>query len=197
MKNSILGIGMAAAGMLAFPALSQAADGNGGFFINGSVGQASLNEGIYDDSDTGYQFSGGYRWALSPGFAFGIEGGYADLGEFGPDSDLVIVTPGPTPENAEVSGWTLGVNSMWGLGESWYLSGRVGLFSADVKGSLLVAGVPIQFDGSSDDWYAGLGTGYNFSENFGLGVSYDWYNAGEDDLNLNSGMFSVTGEVRF
>ena len=196
MKNSLLAFGMVAAGLIAAPALVQAADGNGGFFVNGSIGQATLNEGIYDDNDTGYQFNTGYRWAVSPEFAFGIEGGYSDLGKYA--SDLVVINPGPILQDAEMSGWTLGANTMWGLGESWYISGRAGVFFADIKGDyLLGTGTPVRVDGSSSDWYAGLGTGYNFSNNFGLGISYDWYNAGEKDLNLNSGMFSVTGEVRF
>ena len=196
MKNSLLAIAMSAAGLIAAPALVHAADGNGGFFVNGSIGQATLNEGIYDDSDTGYQFNTGYRWAMSPEFAFGIEGGYSDLGKYSPD--IPVISPGPILQDAEVSGWTLGVNTMWGLGESWYLSGRAGVFFADIKGDyLLGTGTPIRVDDSSSDWYAGLGTGYNFSNNFGLGISYDWYNAGEKDLNLNTGMFSVTGEVRF
>lgn len=196
MKNTILAMGLAAAGLLAVPAAANAADGNGGFFINGSVGQASLNEGIYDDTDTGYQFNTGYRWAMSPEFAFGIEGGYTDLGKYA--SDIAVVNPGPILQDAEMSGWTLGVNALWGLGESWYISGRTGVFFADIKGDyLLGTGTPERVDGSSSDWYLGGGFGYNFSNNFGLGLSYDWYNAGKNDLNLNSGMFSVTGEVRF
>lgn len=195
MKNTLFVIGMAAAGLMAIPTLSQAADGNGGFFINGSIGQASLNEGLYDDSDTGYQFNTGYRWAVSPAFAFGIEGGYTDLGSF--KSDFPVVSPGPTVQDAEMNGWTLGINALWGLGESWYISGRTGVFMADIKGDYLGSGDPIRVDSSSSDWYAGLGTGYNFSNNFSLGLSYDWYNAGKKDLNLNSGMFSLTGEVRF
>ena len=193
---------MAAAGLMAIPTLSQAADGNGGFFINGSIGDASTNEGEYDDSDTGYQFNGGYRWAFSPEFAFGIEGGYTDLGSYSPN-DIVIINPGPilTLQDAESNGWTLGVNALWGLGESWYISGRTGIYFADIKGDYISntvgsAGIA-RVDDSSDDWYAGLGFGYNFSNNFGLGLSYDWYNAGADHLNLNAEMFSVTGEFRF
>ena len=195
MKNTLFVIGMAAAGLMAIPTLSQAADGNGGFFINGSIGDASTNEGIYDDSDTGYQFNGGYRWAFSPEFAFGIEGGYTDLGSF--SSDVPVINPGPVLQDSESSGWTLGVNALWGLGESWYISGRTGMYFADIKGDYIGPAGVARIDESSDDWYAGLGFGYNFSNNFGLGLSYDWYNAGVDDLNLNAEMFSLTGEVRF
>lgn len=196
MKNSLLAISIAAAGLFAVPALSHAADGNGGFFINGSIGDAQLNEGIYDDSDTGYQVNAGYRWALSPAFAFGVEGGYTDLGNYSPD--VPVINPGPLLQDAEMNGWTVGVNALWGLGDSWYISGRTGVFMADIKGDyLLGSGAPTRVDDSSSDWYLGGGFGYNFSNNFGLGLSYDRYNAGKRDLNLNSGLFSVTGEVRF
>ena len=197
MKSTFLASAVIAAGLIAIPVTSHAQD-KGGFFVNGSVGQANLNEGIYDGSNTGYDVNVGYRWALAPEFALGIEGGYADLGSYTAKSNINYPTTGPALHKADISGWTLGVNGRWTVAEAWYISGRTGLFSADVKGNYYGAGnVPYYVDGSSSDWYAGLGFGYDFSNNFGLGLSYDWYNAGKNDLNLNTGLFSVTGEVRF
>lgn len=198
MKNTLFAVAMATAGMLSHSALSQAAEDKGGFFVNGSVGQASVNEGVYDDSDTGYQINAGYRWALAPAFAFGIEGGYTDLGKFSPKSDVVATLPAPLSiSNADLSGWTLGVNAHWNVSDTWYISGRTGLFSADIKGDYLAAGIPFQVDGSSNDWYAGAGFGYDFSNNFSLGLNYDYYKAGKNGLNLDTGLVSVSGEVRF
>ncbi|MGB0132338.1 outer membrane beta-barrel protein [Dokdonella sp.] len=209
MKNTLLVVAIATAGLFAVTTLSHAAEDKGGFFVNGSVGQATLNKGIYDDSDTGYQINAGYRWALAPAFAFGIEGGYTDLGKFSPKADLVTVTsiggvgqpPGVPVDyplgNAELSGWTLGVNAHWNLSDSWYVSGRTGLFSADAKGYALDASPPFRVDGSSNDWYAGAGFGYDFSNNFSVGLNYDYYKAGKNDLNLDTGLVSVSGEIRF
>ncbi|MEZ5461375.1 porin family protein [Dokdonella sp.] len=198
MKNTLLVVAMATSGLLALPALSHAAEDKGGFFVNGSVGEATLNKGVYDDSDTGYQVNAGYRWAISPAFALGIEGGYTDLGKFSPKFDVVEVLPAPLPVGkADLSGWTVGVNAHLNLSDTWYLSGRTGLFSADIKGDTLVLGIPVQVDGSSNDWYAGAGFGYDFSNNFSLGLNYDYYKAGKNGLNLDTGLVSVSGEVRF
>ena len=85
MKNTILAIAIAATGLAATPALVRAQEGNAGnsgFFVNGNVGQSNLNKGVYDDNDVGYGVNAGYRWALNPSVAIGLEGGYTDLGKF-------------------------------------------------------------------------------------------------------------------
>lgn len=78
MKTTLIAIAIAAAGLTALPVTSHAAD-KAGFFINGNVGQSTIDKGVYDDDDTAYGISAGYRWALAPNFALGVEGGYTDL----------------------------------------------------------------------------------------------------------------------
>ena len=195
MKTTLLALAMASAGLLAAPFAAHAQD-NGGFFINGNVGQASLDEGMYDDEDTAYGVNLGYRWSVSPGFAIGVEGGYVDLGKYAPKSNIVLPV-GQFLGDAELDGFTAGVNGRFNLGDNWYISGRTGLFRADVKGDYLAAGIPTRVDDTSNKWYAGAGFGYDFSNNFSVGLNFDHYEVDKRNLDLNSNLISVSAEARF
>jgi opacity protein-like surface antigen len=196
MKTTLLSVALATAGLFAVSA-AQAQD-KGGFFINGNVGQTTLDKGVYDTDDTGYGVNLGYRWAVAPNFALGVEGGYANLGEFSPKRSIVAGLPADEfLRDAELKGWTAGVNAHWNLSDNWYLSGRTGLFRADVKGDYLVAGLPVSGDDKSNKWYAGAGFGYDFSNNFSLGLNYDYYKVDKNGLNLDPNLVSVSAEARF
>lgn len=198
MRNTLMILALAAAGLAALPVLGHAAEDKGGFFVNGSVGQSTLSKGIYDDNDTAYNANIGYRWALAPNFALGIEGGYTDLGNWSPKSSASAAIPGTALlRNAELSGWTAGVNAHWNLGDNWYVSGRTGLFRADIKGDYLVAGLPVGVDDTSNKWYAGAGVGYDFSDKFSVGLNYDYYKADKNGLKIDPDMISVSAEARF
>ncbi|MEO5626888.1 MAG: porin family protein [Dokdonella sp.] len=190
MKNALFAIALATAGVAAVPATSHAAD-TSGFFINGSVGQANLSKGAYDDNDTAYSANLGYRWAVAPSVLLGVEGGYTDLGSVSPKSGSEALG------KAEISGWNLGVNGHFNVAENWYLSGRAGLFRGDVKGGYFDGVVPVRVDDSSNKWYAGAGVGYDFSNNFSVGVNYDYYKAEKNGLKFSPNLVSVSGEYRF
>ena len=196
MRSTVFAIALAAAG-LGVPALSHAEDANGpngGFFVNGNVGRTNLDKGAYNDDDTGYAGNIGYRWALNPNVALGIEGGYADLGKFSPRDSAA----GLGINRASVKGWTAGVNGHFNLTPQWYLSGRAGLFRADVKGGYLDgAGDPVLVDDTSSKYYAGAGFGYDFTNNFSVGVNYDYYKANTAGLKVDPNLVSVSAEVRF
>src|SRR5512146_1647068 len=104
MKSTLLAIALATTSLAIAPNLSHAADNAGGFFINGNVGESSLDHGPYNDNDTGYMGNIGYRWALNPNVALGVEGGYTDLGKFSPRSGQEDLSMASLP------GWTLRVN---------------------------------------------------------------------------------------
>jgi len=197
MKTTLIAIALATAGLSAAPMLSHAADANGpggGLFINGNIGQSSLSKGAYDDNDTAYDANIGYRWALNPNVALGIEGGYANLGKFDPSSNFNSQGLG----RASVKGWTLGVNGHFNITPEWYLSGRAGLFRAYVKGAYLdAAATPVYVDDTSSKYYAGAGVGYDFSNNLSIGVNYDYYKADKAGLKFDPSVVSVSAEVRF
>lgn len=191
MKKTLLALAVSVAGLAALPAASHAADDNGGFFVNGAIGRSSLDKGPYNDNDTGYNVNIGYRWALNPNVALGIEGGYTDLGNFAPRSSYAGFP------KAEVSGWTLGVNGHFNLTPNWYLSARGGFFRGDIKGQYLVGTTPIYVDETSNKYYAGAGFGYDFNNNLSVGVNYDYYKADKNGLKANPDMISVSAEYHF
>lgn len=188
MKTTLLALALTA-GLAALPLASQAAES--GMFINGNVGQASIDKGGYNDDDTGWGANLGYRWAVAPNFLIGVEGGYVDLGSIDPRrgySDF---------GKAELSGWTLGANAHWNLTDNWYVSGRGGFFRGDLTGSYAVGPLAVRVDDTSNKWYAGAGFGYDFNNNFSVGLNYDYYKANKNGLDFNPSLVSVSGEYRF
>ncbi len=199
MKNTMLAVALASAGLVAVSSAAHAqGQDKGGFFVNGNAGQANLDRGVYDDDDTGYGVNLGYRWALNPNVALGVEGGYTDLGTFSPKSGAVGALPsGEFLRKAELKGWNAGVNGHFNVTDNWYLSGRTGIFRADAKGDYLVAGLPVSGDDKKNSWYAGAGFGYDFSNNFSVGLNYDYYKVDKNRLDLKTDLVSVSAEARF
>ncbi len=194
MRNTLLALALTAAGLATVPAISHAADGDtGGFFINGNIGRSELNKGIYDDNDTGYGLNLGYRWAFSPYVALGVEAGYTDLGKFRTSSAYNGLGIG----DAKVRGWTAGVNGHFNINPQWYVSARGGFFRGDVKAAYLSNTTPIYFNDTSNKYYAGVGFGYDFSNNASIGLNYDYYKTDSHGLNLDPSMLSVGAEYRF
>lgn len=198
MKNTVFAIALAAAGLAAAPSLTRAQEGNAGnsgFFINGNVGRTDLSKGAYNDNDTGYGINGGYRWALNPNVAIGVEGGYTDLGKFSPKDGLSGLP------QAKISGWTLGVDGHFNINPNWYVSARGGLFRGDVKGAYFPGndstGTPVYVDDTSTKYYAGAGFGYDFSNNLSVGLNYDYYKADKSGLSVDPRLLSVSAEYRF
>ena len=191
MKNTLLAIALATTGLAALPLTSHAAD-QSGFFINGNVGDSNVSKGLYDDDDTGFGANLGYRWAVAPNVLLGIEGGYTDLGSISPKKQFQVAP------DAKISGWNLGANGHFNITDNWYVSGRAGFFRADVKGGYFdPEGAIVRVDDTANKWYAGAGFGYDFSNNFGIGLNYDYYKADKNNLDLSADMISVSAEYRF
>ena len=125
------------------------------------------------DDDTSYSIRGGYYF--SPNWA--VEGFYSRYGEseyfVGPDSGTSL----------ELSGFGVGVVSKKNFGDDglgFYLGGRAGIVAS--KLDITVSGVVGVIEESDDsiDPYVGVSAGYDFSTNLGLGLSYDWFQAGPE-----------------
>ncbi|MBN8727845.1 MAG: porin family protein [Xanthomonadales bacterium] len=202
MKTKLLALALAGTGLFALPALGLAQNASG-FFINGNIGQANLDKGAYNDDDTGYAANFGYRWAVAPNVLIGVEGGYADLGSFGPRSTYAGVDLG----DARVKGWNIGANTHINLTDNWYVSGRAGYFRADVRGTYINSvqnspgGEPLYVvtgvNDTGNKWYGGVGFGYDFNNNFSVGLNYDYYKANVRGLDFNPDLVSVSAEYRF
>ncbi len=198
MKVTSLAAAILVASLCAVPSLSRAADA-GGFFVNGGVGQATTDKGIYNDNDFAFIGNIGYRWAFSEAGAFGVEGGFTDFGHVQPKSGYSALGL----SKAQNDGWTLGVNGHFNFTPEWYVSGRFGGYFANLKGSYYPSGVvvnppvAVNVSGNSSDYYFGAGFGYDISKQASIGFNYDYYKASKSGLTLDPYVLSVNGELRF
>ena len=92
-------------------------------------------------------------------------------------------------------GWTAGVNGKINVWQGLYLSGRAGVYGW--KGQGYDNQSINRHDLDKVSYYAGTGVGYDFSEHFGLGLSYDYFHAKKDHVSLSTDTASVTAEYRF
>ncbi|HVF34126.1 MAG TPA: outer membrane beta-barrel protein [Candidatus Saccharimonadia bacterium] len=187
MKKTALSLALAASALVAATA-AQAQDT--GFFIEGRVGSASIDEDQFDDDTTAVAFNAGYRWG-----GWGIEAGYVTFDDFDGEVDDIEIQAG-------VDGFTIGLNGRTNLADGpWYLSSRLGAFLWDAEADdvIRINNTPTRIDADTDgtDLYAGIGVGYDFSDQFSLGVAYDYFGVEDDDVTLDTNVISVTGEIRF
>jgi len=195
-KNTLLALALASAGLLAVPAaFAQDAPHNDGWFVNGNVGRTSIDHGAYDDHDTGYALNGGYRWAVNPSVALGVEAGYNDLGNIHAKN---VFHNDPVVEHgrSQLHGWTAGVNGHFNINPNWYVSARTGLYGWKGHG-LSNDENPIRKGLDDTSWYAGAGVGYDFSNNVSVGLNYDYFDARKNRVDLSTDMVSVSAEYRF
>lgn len=221
MKKTLLAFALASTSLLALPALAQdaapasstpdttasstqAAGGNyqpsqpvgsGNWFVDGSVGQAHLNNGPYNDHPTTYAINGGYRWKVGQDLGLGVDVGYNDLGNFKVKNAFNSSDVNLTSQRNALRGWTAGVNGKINVWQGLYLSGRAGVYGW--KGQGYDNQSINRHDLDKVSYYAGTGVGYDFSEHFGLGLSYDYFHAKKDHISLSTDTASVTAEYRF
>ena len=155
-----------------------------GFFVDGRFGRSDFDS---SGKDTALGINGGYRWG-----AFGLEGGYIDLGSS--DAGAGRSNMGAY-SGIDLKGWTAGVNGHFNLNPNWYLSARAGVFHWKADVDLANTANNAKFNGN--DWYAGVGVGYDFSERFGVGLNYDRYRAGKNGFDFGADTVSVNTEFRF
>ncbi|AHX11991.1 autotransporter [Dyella jiangningensis] len=212
MKKTLLAIAIATTGFIAAPAFAQdtssststAANGNyqpyqpvgsGNWFINGSVGEGHVANGPYNDHPTTYGINGGYRWKVGQDMGLGVEVGYNDQGNYKLKNIFNSQPVNQTNEKNDLRGWTAGVNGKINVWDGLYVSGRAGIYGWKGHG----------YDNNSinrhhlDDvsWYGGAGVGYDFNQHFSLGVSYDYFDAKKQGVDLSTDTASVTAEYRF
>lgn len=219
MKKTLLAFALASTSLLALPVLAQdaapaasdaaasgtqAAGGNyqpsqpvgsGNWFVDGSVGQAHLNNGPYNDHPTTYAINGGYRWKVGQDLGLGVDVGYNDLGNFKVKNAFNSNDVNLTSQRNALRGWTAGVNGKINVWQGLYFSGRAGVYGW--KGQGYDNQSINRHDLDKVSYYAGTGVGYDFSEHFGLGLSYDYFHAKKDHVSLSTDTASVTAEYRF
>lgn len=203
MKKTVAALALATAGLIAAPISAQTTDGNyqpaqslgaGNWFVNGSVGAGHMADHPYDNHPTTYDLNIGYRWKIGPDMGFGLEIGYNDMGTS--EHKLFQNTPYAFTEREDLRGWTAGVNGKINLWRGLYWSGRAGAYGWSGHGYDNDLNRTHQ---SGTSWYVGTGVGYDFNENFGIGLAYDYYKA---DMSRSVGVWStdalsLTAEYRF
>lgn len=181
-------LGLALASSLMLPTLAMA---DTGWYIDGSVGQTSVDDQGIDDSDTSFRIGTGWRFFEN----FGAEVGYQDLGKV---SDNVNGTG--VSASVETDGLYAGVAGkipLYDGATGFYLSARAGMYWWDATGRIQDGNTTVSIDDSDSDFYVGVGGGYDFNEQFGLGLAYDSYQVGDNDADFSYGTWALTGEVRF
>lgn len=219
MKKSLLTLAFVAAGFCALPAFAQDTTsdttppdtsatgyamgnyqpgqtvGTGNWFINGSVGQAHMYKGPYNDHPTTYALNGGYRWKVGPDLGLGVEVGYNDLGNFKVKNAFNSDEVNLTGRRNALRGWTAGVNGRINVWQGLYVSGRAGVYGW--KGHGYSDQDINRHDLDKVDYYAGAGVGYDISSHFGVGLAYDYYHAKKNGISLSTDTASLTAEYRF
>jgi OOP family OmpA-OmpF porin/outer membrane immunogenic protein len=179
---------LALASALTLPALAQA---DTGVYLDGAAGRTAVDDQGLDDSDTAFRVGGGWRFLEN----FGAEVGYADLGKMSED-----VAIGGATASVSADGFYAGLSGkvpLYDANNGFYVGARAGLYFWDATGRLRQGTTTVRVDDSGNDFYVGVSGGYDFNEQFGLGLAYDRYQAGDNGGDLTYGTWSVTGEVRF
>jgi OOP family OmpA-OmpF porin len=189
---------MLAASLAVASASAFAADG-GNYFVNLGVGQSKYHVDQSDDvnfktdkHDTAVAARFGYQWHGA--MNFGVETGYVDLGKLVGKYDEDAAS-----SRAEVHarGLLLGGNLTYRFATPFYVQVRGGWLNSYVEAKYRYSSPTYNesdsFHGTGNGWYAGIGGGYDFSRNFGIGVHYDNYHVvvGQDDY-FDSGYVNVS-----
>jgi OmpA-OmpF porin, OOP family len=156
----------------------------------------------------------GYRWHGA--VDYGVEAGYADLGQVNSTFDN---NPWTNQGDLKDRGWLLGGNLKYNINNNWYVSARGGWFRPQISGSetstfqrciptpgvLCPSVLPAvtfyqyQYSQTVSGEYFGVGAGFNFSSDFSLGLSYDYYRSNRlsNDFKADVGLYSLSAEYRF
>ncbi|WP_149194401.1 outer membrane protein [Luteimonas suaedae] len=201
--------------------------GDGNWFVAGNVGRTDggtagrFGTGDFDflesndDRRTGYGLAGGYRWKLGDRWGLGAEVGYTDLGNLRVRNVFNDDPVDQREANDALRGWLAGANARVNLTPAWYLGARAGYFRAsdnsadyyDTIGEEL--GIESGRREGRNSWYAGIGTGWNATENFSIGVHYDYFRAKSGTLRdtdtgqevdgpkRSTALLGLTGEYAF
>jgi hypothetical protein len=196
MRKTCFALTLAAAFAIA-PCVSRAAEGH--YFLSTEFGEmdyaasaSPFGLNAFDNrKDFSFGMTLGYRWSPARPFWIGPEVGIMDLGKlYGSKSFAYGEGMRNDAYETKSSVFLAGMNSRWELGRHFYLAARSGLNvvhmasrigrwyegpDPDVRHSPYIH--RIQYSGRSNrnaiGWYGSLGFGYNVSETFSVGLTYD------------------------
>lgn len=144
------------------------------------TGLGYIDEDELDDDSFSSSLSLVYRFTDT----LGVEGGYTTFGEFENKFDSI---EGTAKVKADIDGFTLGLNIEGDLSETWYMTGRIGLWMWDGDTTLKIPGsANLKGEDDGTDLYAGAAIGYKFTERWraGLGATYYSVDLGDSDTGV-------------
>ena len=178
----------------------------GSGFSNGSGDLFSNKNG----RRTGYSVLGGYRWKVGQDLGLGVEAGYTDLGNYKLSNLGNNGSVNQSSTQNALRGWMLGGNGRINVLPQWYISAHAGYFHANNNGGAYnnTVSQTLFHGGDKGGYYAGIGTGWDINQHFGLGVKYDYYHASAGNLHdvpsnsdfsvrRSTGIVSLDAEYRF
>ena len=164
------------------------------FFVTGNLGQSNYRVGgLSDKSDVFQSVRFGWRWNN----IVGAEAGYTSLGQA--KQYLGPVTVGFQPKAV-----LLGVNAKYDFYGHWFVSGHGGYLRSRTTASVTYGDLRSTEKSWNNGWYAGVGVGYNVTDNVALALNYDNYRvkygragASQSQANVNVAAYSASIEYRF
>jgi len=200
MKKTLFVVALATVGFAAVPAaFAQSAaspTSQQGWYVGAEAGYGEINKGPYNDKGNAIGgIKGGYRFAINPEMSVGVEGGYQYLGQVDARSDS-----SKSSLRSKLDGPTLGASLRYNFAPNWYGEIRSGAFYAQGQG-LTDTVNPTYQHFNRISYYAGAGVGYNISQNWSVGLNYNYYNGtsrgGSKGVQLQTNAVTVSGEYRF
>ena len=151
------------------------AGADSGFYIGAGVGEGSVKDGPFDQSDSAYKIFGGYNIGFIPLVDFAVEGSYVDFGS-------------PSENGSSVDVTALNAFGLAGL--------SFGPFGVFAKAGMVSWDVDTKFDnisGSDSGTDPAYGLGARFAiGSFAVRAEYEVY-----DLDVDLDMISVSGVYTF
>ena len=162
-----------AGSILGIPAVA-VAGADSGFYIGAGVGDATVKDANFDESDSAYKIFGGYNIGFIPLVDFAVEGSYVDFGK---------------PSNSTTSIDVTGLNAYGLAGLSF---GPFGVFAkaGALRWDSDISGTSNTNDSGTDPAY-GIGARFALGS-FSVRAEYETY-----DLDRDLDMVSVSGVFTF
>lgn len=163
-------------------------------YIGGNVGRAEQKisvDGIgsLKDHDTSYKLYAGYNFNQN----FGLEAGYADLGELKQSSGIYSISTEPTSVYFAATG-TLPLEA------GFSLIGKVGIARTEVKAHAAIGNLRDSDKASRSTTYASIGGAYAINTNFSVVAEYEYFGKiakFEDGGDLKANTISVGVRYKF
>lgn len=160
-------------GLAALTAANVAAAGS--WETSSYTGLGYIDEDELDDDSFASNLSVVYRFTDT----LGVEGGYASFGEFENKFDAI---EGTAKIKADIDGFNLGLNLIGDLSDTWYMTGRIGVWMWDGETTLKIPGsATLKGDDDGTDLYAGAAIGYKFTPRWHAGLGATYYSVDLDD----------------